>query len=252
MISNEDQAGRAALAWVNEVVWKDGWLEPAVQAVEDCGEFWRVFCVRQQVVVSDGSLHQFDKTLLVEKATGWVGISNPSFPKPGHGSWDEVTAAWRRFRDEVLRFQRRPDADDILRSHALSPLVGEIVLGHPHGWKTRDDLAPQLVTCAVAGRDTYLRRARELLHLLPQDIVESAVSEAIGLWDGLTDPDEREYQLGTLTTLCAELVLAEQLDRLIDLAGGDHGLSEALEDSVAIRYDRRWGNRYSTWTHQDP
>lgn len=252
-IETEEEAGRAALVWVNEVHWKGDWLEPSVRSVDDLGDFWCVCCVSQQVVVSDGSKHRFDVSLLVEKATGWVGLGKSlrCHPKPGYGSWDEVTSAWRDFVAEIGRFRQRPDADDILRANARSWFVGEIVFGSPTGWDTRDQLASEFVGAAVAGKDSRLGRARELLHLLPPDVAEAAVGGAVESWPEVLESDEREYQLWALTLVCAELVLGGPLDRLIELAQSDDDMSETLENTIAIRSDPRWGKRYSAWRREE-
>lgn len=250
MVDSENEAIRMALAFVRERLWQLEW-EPVVASASEHPDYWTVeYNSRQFVETGDESFRVATEPLVVEKLTGLVGVYHADNLPPWTASWEEVVEAGRLFQRALLRFERRPDADDILRENArrASPYVSEIVLGHPHGWPTRDQLGVELVSVAVQARDVYTRRCSELLHLLPPEVVAPAVDAAIDSAFSESDETERWYQLNVLIDVCAELVLGQQVVRLIEILRTDPSLGELAERAKGVRSDERWGTRMSTWS----
>ena len=250
MVDSEDEAIRMALAFVRDRLWQLEW-EPVAASTSEHPAYWTVeYNSRQFVETGDESFRVATQPLIVEKLTGLVGVYHAENLPPWTASWDEVVEAGRLFQRAILRFERRPDADDLLRenAHRASPFVSEIVLGHPHGWPTRDQLATELVDVAVQARDVYTRRCSELLHLLPPEVVAPAVDAAIDRAFREANETERWYQINVLIDVCAELVLEQQSDRLIQVLGTDPSLGELAERADEVRSDERWGTRLSAWS----
>lgn len=253
VIGNEAEASRVAVTYLRSIHWRDS-DELVVSSVDDAGHFWRIVVTTAEPVGVLGEhrtseFFQPEQALLIEKSTGWAGYDQAGFPEPGWGSWDELSDAWRTFRQEAARFIRRPDADSILRDNAqrYTTLVPQIILG-PFGWRDRAGFAGLLVDAAVCGRQDDLDDSRLLLHLLPPEVVIALVESSIDRAVAEPDDDEREYQVRALSLVCAELVLADQLDRLIELSSREPTNREIHEDLTDLRRDSRWGHRYSSWT----
>lgn len=249
MADSKDAAINLALAFVRERLWQLDW-EPVVANVREEPDYWLLeYNSRQFVEHGDEAFKVAAQPLVVEKSTGQVGIYHPKRLPPWTASWDEVAEAAREFQRVLLLFERRPDADEVLKERAQrsDPLVSEIVLGHPHGWPTRDRLAAELVGVAVRTRDVYFRRCCELLHLLPTAVLGPAVDIALDEATRESNETERWYQLGMLITVCAELALGDQLDRLIEQLDEDPSVSELAERASELRTDENWGTRLSAW-----
>jgi hypothetical protein len=248
MVESSEEAAELALAFVR-AMWQLAWT-PVVSSTADHGSFWIVeYNSRQFVEDHDQDCRVAVQPLAVDKASALVTVWNPNGPAPGLGSWEEVTAAWRRFHYEVIRLRRRPDVVALLRSERLSPVVGEVVMSGPC-FDLRVELAEDLVYAAIRGRDIYLARSRQLLHLLPRDSLQSALGVVLEGVKQESDAGEHEYCVNSLIDLCIELGFGDELDALHEhvLAGGSPDEIESIEAAAELRKDERyWGKSRDLW-----